>query len=306
MKNKIFIVLTFLASVFILNSCLKDNLGEDWTSSLKGKMYAEVWNAGFQALALQPIPDSVEFKFLVNIATDVPPTSNITLTMWVDTMAVINYNTAKGTNYKTYPYIRIVDKTLTIEKGTRNAYCHVKIWNANLLDACDNYMAPIAIKSATGGVVVADPLNQGARLMGLPIANPWAGAYHCVGYRKHPTAGILPVDKTETMNTVNCHSVIKSGFGDYPYNVLIDVSATTITVLGHACNTLTLTIIDPGTGGVVAGSQQYATFTGDATATPIPPSTDVNYYDPILKIFVLNAAYNASAPRIMYEILTRL
>ena len=45
------------------------------------------------------------------------------------------------------------------------------------LDACDNYMAPISIVSATGGVIVADALNQGSRLMALPINNPYAASY---------------------------------------------------------------------------------------------------------------------------------
>ncbi len=53
MRNKIFMITSFLAAVLLVSSCLKDDIGEDWTADLEGKMYAEVWNAGFQALALQ-------------------------------------------------------------------------------------------------------------------------------------------------------------------------------------------------------------------------------------------------------------
>ena len=165
MRNKIFKIISFLAVAVFVSSCLKDDTGEDWTSTLKGKMYAEVWNAGFQALALQPTADPVIFKFLVNIATDQPPTQAITLTMGVNQDALTRYNTLKGTNYKLYPYIEILDPTITIEAGTRNAYCHVKVWNADQLNACDNFIAPISIIAATGGVIVADALNQGSRLM---------------------------------------------------------------------------------------------------------------------------------------------
>jgi len=56
MRNKILMIVSFLTVVFVLNSCLKDNVGMDWTSSLKGKMYAEVWNGGFQALGLDRLP----------------------------------------------------------------------------------------------------------------------------------------------------------------------------------------------------------------------------------------------------------
>lgn len=306
MRNKIFMIVSLLAAVFIMNSCLKDNVGVDWTSSLKGKMYAEVTNAGFLALALQPTTDTVTFKFLVNIATDQPPTQDIQVTLAVDTNAMGRYNRLKGTHYKLFPYIRIVDNPLTVKAGTRNVYAHVQVWHADLLNACDNFMAPIIIQSATGGVIPADPINQGARLMALPIANPYAGDYHVVGYRQHPTLGLFFVDQTETLSTINCSTVTKSGFGDYPYNMNIEVTTGTIIVAGVTCYKVNVTVIDPGTGGPVdSGQGMFSTFTGTATAIPHPLTNDVNYYNPITKTFVLNAYYNSSANRIAYEVLTR-
>jgi hypothetical protein len=44
MRNKIFKLISFLALALLVSSCLKDDIGEDWTADLKGKMYAEVWN----------------------------------------------------------------------------------------------------------------------------------------------------------------------------------------------------------------------------------------------------------------------
>jgi len=307
MRNKIFKIIYFLAAAVILTSCLKDKQGEDWTASLKGKMYAEVWRPGFTTLGLAPVPDPVIFKFLVNIATDQPPTQAITVTLGVSQDALDKYNALKGTNYKLYPFIEILDPTVTIPAGSRNAYVHVKVWNADQLDACDNFIAPIVITDATGGVVVSDPLNNGARLMGLPISNPYAADYHVVGYRLHPSAGVLPIDKTETLSTLDCKTVTKSGFGDYPYDVQIQVTSNTITVLGTTCNKVIITIIDPGTGAPVSsGTGQYDTFTGSATSVPIPVTNDVNYYNPVTKTFVINGFYNSAAPRIMYEVLTRL
>ena len=306
MRNKIFMIVSLLAVVFVFNSCLKDDVGVDWTNSLKGKMYAEVYNAGFLALGLAPVPDTVTFKFLVNIATDSPPTQDISVTLAIDTMALHNYNLLKGTKYKLYPYVRIVDNPITIKAGTRNAYVHVQVWHADLLNACDNFIAPIIIQSATGGVVPADPLNQGARLMALPISNPYAGDYHCVGYRQHPTLGIFTVDKTETLSTINCSTVTKSGFGDYPYDMNIEVTAETIIVLGVTCYKVNVVVIDPGTGAPVDGGEgMFSTFTGTATQVPIPLTNDVNYYNPITRTFVLNAYYNSAANRIAYEVLTR-
>lgn len=310
MKRKILIIASFLTLFLSLSSCLKDDVGLYWTDDLKGKMYAEVWRAGFTTTALQPTPDPVIFKFLVNIATDQPPTEDITVTLAIDETAMNRYNASKNLTgakaYKLYPYIQILDQNLVIKAGTRNAYAHVKVWNANLLNACDNFMAPIVIQSATGGVIPADPLNQGARLMGLPIANPYAGTYHTVGYRLHPSLGVLPVDAMQTASTVDCKTIIKSGFGDYPYDIKIEVTDQTITVLGVACKKILVSVIDPGTGAPVdSGTGMYTTFTGSAGATPTPPSNDVNYYNPVTKQFVWNAYYNSAAPRIGYEIMTR-
>lgn len=300
-------ITSFLATVLLVSSCLKDDIGEDWTSDLKGKMYAEVWNAGFQAFALQPVADPTTFKFLVNIASDEPPTQDITLTIEVNAEALARYNTAKGTSYKLFPYIEILNPTVVIEAGTRNAYVHVKVWNAHLLDACDNFMAPISITDASGGVVPADALNQGSRLMALPISNPYAGIYSMVGYRIRPGNATEPITADQEFSTVDCKTVTKVGFGNYsPYGIEIEVTTTTIVVGGVTCYKVIATPFDIATGAVVGG--MFDTWTGDAATLPAPPAigTDINYYNPVTKQFVLNCYYESSAGnRIMYEVHTR-
>ena len=306
MRNKIFKILSFLAVALIVSSCLKDDIGEDWTADLSGKMYAEVWNAGFQALALQPVPDPVTFKFLVNIATDELPTQDVTVTLEVNPDAITKYNALKKTDYKLYPYIEILDKSLTIKAGTRNAYAHVKVWNANTLNACDNYMAPITITSATGGVVPADPLNQGSRLMALPISNPYSGTYAVIGYRIRPGNPTEPIVADQVFSTVDCKTVTKSGFGNYPYDIKIEITTNTMVVGGTTCYKVIATVIDPSSGAVVGG--MWDTWHGDPATPPAPPAnpTDINYYNPVTKQFYLNCYYTSSAGnRIMWEQCTR-
>jgi Domain of unknown function (DUF1735) len=308
MRNKIFKITYFLAAVLILSSCLKDKVGEDWTSSLKGKMYAEVWKSGFQSLGLAPVPDPVVFKFLVNIASDQPPTKDITLTLAVNQDALDRYNALKGTEYKLYPNIEVLDPTVVIKAGTRNAYVHVKVWNADQLNACDNFIAPISIMTADNGVVVADAINQGSRLMGLPISNPYAADYDVVGYRVHPVNGVYTVaaGTVETLSTIDCKTVIKHLMGDYPYDVQIEITTNTIIVSGITCYKVLLDVYDPATGAIVSsGDGMETTFTGNKAYPPLPVTNDVNYYDPIAKRFVLNYFYNTAAPRIAYEWLTR-
>jgi len=309
MKNKTFMIISFLAATFVLSSCLKDKIGEDWTSSLKGKMYAEVWNGGFAALALQPVSDSVTFRFMVNIASADLPTEDITLTMGIDTGVIRRYNKIKHTNYKQYPYIDIVNKTVVIKKGTRNAYVHVKIWHADLLNACDNFIAPVAIKTATGGVIISDPLNSGARLMALPINNPYAGTYNTVGYRIRPGNATEPLGAgtQEVFSTVDCKTVIKQGFGNYmTFYIKIEVTANTMVVGGVTCLKVNAMPVDAN--GAPQGGM-FDTWTGDPATPPAPPAvaTDINYYNPVTRQFVLNCWYTSAAGnRIMYEVHTRI
>ena len=179
-------IISFLATILIASSCLKDNVGEDWTASLKGKMYAQFPNNGAQAFTIAPSASDQEFKFLVNIATDALPTSDITLTVGKDTAAMNAYSaslqaadTSIHWKYKLYPDLTIVDQTVTIKAGTRNAYIHVIVGRADTIGLTTKYMAPITILTASSPVVIAE--NMKTVLYSLPIANKWEGTYKMKG-----------------------------------------------------------------------------------------------------------------------------
>jgi hypothetical protein len=280
MRNKILLIISFLAAAFITSSCLKDDIGEDWTDSLKGKMYAEVWNGGLATFALQPVADTATFKFLVNIATDQPPTQDIVLTLAVNESALTKYNSLKGTSYLLYPYILIQNQTVTIKAGTRNAYVHVKVWNADKLNACDNFIAPVTIMEATGGVIPADPVNQGSRLMALPIANPYQGQYQVIGTFNHPTSGIRLINEVKTLSTVDCRTVETS---------IGDLGGSGLTIAINADNSVTIS-------GELSASQPLIPVTGQP-----------NVYDPVNKTFTLNYYYvGGGGNRVISEVYTRL
>jgi hypothetical protein len=187
MRNKIFMIISFLAVTLALSSCLKDKVGEDWTASLKGKMYAEFPNNGEQVKVIQPVATDQTFKFLINIATDALPTSDITLKLAVDPAAMAVFNdelhaadTSIHWSYQLYPSLTILDQTVTIKAGTRNAYVHVKLGDASGLNLADKFMAPITITEASGGVIISE--NKKTVLYKLPIANKWEGTYKMKGY----------------------------------------------------------------------------------------------------------------------------
>jgi hypothetical protein len=306
MKNKIKVISILLAGFFVMNSCLKDT-ADYWKTEVAGKMYATVLVPTLQTMPVKPVPDSVNFSFMINIATDALPTQDITITMKVDSNAVTAYNTRTGKSFLPFPTVGIINPTVVIAKGTRTAIINCVVWGADKLSACSNFIAAISIDQVSGGIPIAD--NMKSYLLSLPISNPYAADYHGVGYIIHPTAGLISADATVTASTINCKTVVATlaypGLSPFDYD--IEITSNTLVVLGVTCFKVNVIIIDQSTGAPYSlGYGQYTTFTGSATTVPIPLSNDVNYYNPVTKQFVLNVFYNSSAPRNIYEVLTRL
>ncbi len=187
MKSKILLAISFLTVALVTSSCLKDDIGIDWTDDLAGKMYAEFPSNGANTYVIQPVATDQIVKILVNIATDALPTEDITVTFDFDAAALTAYNAelhaADPTmtwSYLMYPGAVLIDKDLVIKAGTRNAYLHVKLPSANDLNLNDKYLVPVTITNVTGGVVIAS--NKKTVLYRLPLANKWEGTYKARGY----------------------------------------------------------------------------------------------------------------------------
>lgn len=306
MKNKVTMTLSFLAGILLLSSCLKDNMGDYWVDDLAGKVYATIPANTVQSLALKPVAGEVPFTFMVNIATDALPTEDITVSFIVDPAAVTAYNTRSGKNFKPFPTVSMTTATLVIKAGTRTGYASGKVWGAETLNACDNFMAAISISSAktASGKDITIGGNMKSYLLALPISNPYAADYHTVGYRIRPGNATEPVDATQTFATMDCKTVRKNGFGNYgSFDITIEITANTVVVGGVTCYKVIATPIDPTTGASVGG--MWPTWTGDPAQAPADKT--INYYNPVKKQFVLNCYYTSSAgDRIMYEVNTRL
>lgn len=306
MKNKIILFVSFVAGIILLSACLKDKVGDYWPDEVAGKMYATVPTYTLQQLALKPVAGDIPISFLVNIATDVLPTEDITLTMAVDPAAITQYNKDHPkTVFSAFPTVQVLSPTIVIAKGTRNATVTAKVWGAETLDACANFMTAISIMSAktASGKDITIAGNMKSYLVSLPISNPYSADYRTVGYRIRPGNPTEPVDATQSFNTLNCKTVQKNGFGNYSaFDITIEVTAETVVVGGTTCFKVIATPIDPGTGLSVGG--MFTTWTGDATLKPA--DLTINYYNPVKKVFILNCYYTSGAGnRIMYETCTR-
>lgn len=310
MKNKIFLILSMMLGVYSMTSCLKDNIGEDWTNDLAGKMYAQISTPGFVAKSILPVADEVTFKFLVNIATDALPSKEITLTLAFDNAAISAYDstlraaaiTNKDTtkdgklnwrNYKPFPSMQLLDPTVTIPAGSRSAYVRVKVARADTVQISGNYMSAITIAAVSDGVTIAS--NMKTVLIGLPIANEYEGDYLSEGFRDHPSNGIEPFKYPKIgFSTVNANTVHKGQVGNYTgYGLDITITDQTMVVAGVTVYKCVLKIT-----GLANDSDMgvYDTFNGEP----------MNYYNPITKVFELYYFYNKGAPRKLRETDSRI
>jgi hypothetical protein len=141
-------------------------------------------------------------------------------------------------------------------------------------------MAPISILTATGGVIVSDAINNGSKLMALPISNPYAGDYHVTGHFNHPTAGIRIIDEDKSLGTVDCKTVTTT---------IGDLGQDGLNIQINADNSVTIS-------GQVSDSQPL-----------IQDTSKPNVYDPVAKTITLNYYYaGAGGNRVMDELYTRL
>lgn len=315
---KIFTAVT-VALVMTMTGCLKDsdysnnNIG---TKNTQNQNFVEVHlttqdNSNFVLRAYDPINHDTTVTKLIPIhLTSGPASSDLTVTYKLlnDTLtdaiidSMVNIEGCKLLDPTVFTPMN-QDLKVTIPAGSSTAYVSVKFKPGDFLG--NIYIFGIQITAVSDPKYTISNLDKG--YIKWSIKNQWDGDYHCVGYRKHPSLGILPVDRTETLITVDATTVIKSGFGDYPYDMTIQITTDKINVAGTDCYKCIVHVIDPNTKAPVAsGEGMYTTFTGDPSSAPIPLTNDVNYYNPVTKTFVLNAYYNSAAPRGAYEVLTRL
>ncbi len=151
------------------------------------------------------------------------------------------------------------------------------IFTAFLSDASGNFSSETAIGSKVAG-----------------SDNPCEGAYLSVGFREHPTAGILPFNTILQFTGVNSNTVHKPQIGDYPgYGLDITITGETMEVEGvtvYKCDLQITGMAVPSDMGV------YDTYNGEP----------MNYYNPITKVFELYYFYNIAAPRNIRETNSRI
>jgi hypothetical protein len=197
MKRISIITTSLLALSF--SACLKDKPNTDF-SSTQGTYVAEISTANTNSTPNAPSSGLQYFSgatlaltsldtiwFTVNIASDYPPTKDISVTLSIDQTALANYNASGGVQYSLFPdsTFQFPVKTGTIKAGHRLDTFYV-YFDPSKVDFTKSYMLPISVTAAPGTTISG---NMGTLYL-HQIGNPLAGPYNSSGTRWNYTGSI--------------------------------------------------------------------------------------------------------------------
>jgi hypothetical protein len=214
----------------------------------------------------------------VNIASMEPASEDIKVTFAVDNSVITEYNDRAGANFTLLPASNFTFPAMevTIPKGSREAVLKGTIKDPSFLSS-GTYALGVKIASVSNPDVKVSG-NYGKQVIALRVKNKYHGTYDAKGVFTHPTAGARDIDEEKELTTEEPNSV-KAPLGD----------------LGAAGYEMILTVNPDNTVTVAPWG-----------ATPnIDQKWGPNFYDPATESFHLHYSYNAAAPRIVKEVITR-
>jgi len=133
-------------------------------------------NSMTASFSIQSTP--TDYYIIVNYAAPNPNTSDIGVTLAVDTATLGKFNTINGT---TYPQLPAADyslsNTITIPKGVGKVEYHIK-FNSSLIDPSATYALPLKIVNATSGTISG---NFGTLVLLIGVKNIYDGTYTLQG-----------------------------------------------------------------------------------------------------------------------------
>lgn len=325
MKRNIYrLIMSALLVSAGLTSCLNDDMIDDQKYgliNLNANKIIEIPTDASHTMNIISLDKGIkEFTHEIRLASEAPAAEDVVVNVEVisnsatvikavrsrlsDQYPTEGDDAISDEDIKMYPTEGIsIPASVTIKKGQRSALLSLNIDTHKLIG--DAQFILVRVKSVTSpGYIVSG--NFGDLLLNMKVMSEYDGTYICNGYRIRPgNPTELVTDEERDLTTINATTVKDPKFANYSaYHVNVEVTNQTMVVGGVTCYKVIATPLDD-TGAVVGG--MYTTFTGDANSLPAAPAnpTEINYYNPVTKTFVLNCYYVSSKNRIMYEVLVR-
>jgi hypothetical protein len=296
-NDKIRLLIGFLILGFMVASCIPDAEFMGDAAQTLVKLYPAGYNKVLFALV-----DTSQTVAAVEVRRDpgseaaLNSSTAVILKFDKDTLMIKEYNNKNGTYLSLLPSTLYTSDppvgnegnlTINFEPGEFVKSILIKVSNVLHFDLSIQYALAYKLVSVSGTGYKGFSSSD-TTVVEIGVKNVYEGWYHSVGFRDHPTAGVFTVDDDKYLSTVDQYTV-ETYTGDYIYYRLW------ITIDPDAPLTNNVTIMSPD---VMLSNNDPSVY-----ARNIPGG--YNRYDPISKTYYLYYYYNASAPRVIEETITK-
>lgn len=291
MKKIITYSLFLAAFTFVITGCLKDKGFEknqyginDPDTQPPGVGFPLAANKkNTFGLDVKGTNQAAEGLVYVNLEAGETFSSDIVVTLALDSNLVKAYNTANGTSILVMKYtdFNLPSLTLTIPAGARNVQIPINVPSTLTFDPNKSYGVGISIKSVTNNLRIAGNLKD--LLVEFTIKNKYDGKYNLKGYHNRPGLS-NPYDETVLMITSGPASITMywPALGNYAHPLNGGVTYYGSFTTNFYFNATTNALINWDTYPYPLG-----------VAPSMGPATD-SRYDPVTKKIYANFYYNSN------------
>ena len=308
--KKLFLSTMLLAAMGLgFTGCLKDEGFDnneyginDPDDSPGGVGFPWAYSAAPTLLSVNAIttPQTVEAPTILLLEGNPAPT-DLHVNLVANQALVTAYNAANNTNYLNFPAgaYNIPSLKVTIPAGSRMGVLNVNIPTTNGLSFSDIYGLGFTIQSVDEpGYTIAENLKN--VIIGINVANQYAGEYEVHGYFFHPT-GPRPISDHKDLGTKSATACIAPHSDLYPQNYYFDFEVSpTNTLTNYAARGATPP--PPASGFFTADVPNPAGINPyPATGSDKPGSGEWvhskynNTYNPSTKTFLMHYGYGVGS-----------
>src|SRR5688572_3700849 len=224
--KKIFLISLLSASALFFAGCLKDegfdnqeygiNDPDTQPPGVGFPLASKTNNKTTVGLNFVATSQTINDVLFINLEAAQPASSDVHITLKIDTMKVLAYNAMAGTTdlKPLLPSQYQIPTTVTIPAGQRFAQIPIVFPNASALNPNLLYGLDVTIESVDGGYRIAENLKT--LLLEFTIKNQYDGYYQTKGAAFHPSFGNY---------TWNTQGVIACGSGGFS---LVTSGATSV------------------------------------------------------------------------------
>ena len=294
-----------LAATFIFSGCLKDKGFEDHEYGINrpedsppgvGFPWATSADVNITSVNVSTSPQTVQTPTII-FAADQPAPQDIHVNLTANPALVAAYNAANpGSPLATFPAgaYSIPSLKVTIPKGERMGALNITIPTTNGLSFSSIYGLGFTIASVDEpGIKIAD--NMKNVVIGINVANQYAGSYNTSGYFFHPTGprGMQDIKDLQTKSADECIA----GLGDlYGANYYFDFKIVGSNLTNWLHRGATPPVPSSGFMTMDVPNPAGVTFPGPQPGqAPWLHSTYNNTYDAASKTFWMHYGYGVGS-----------